>query len=384
MFKYHCDQFDKLVLITFRKPDSAENLLALHNSLNSWRNVLPGARIVVVGCRGASEFSDGRMVFDECLPSWCDERQPMWMPELLEIPQKNHPARFYCLLNPDIIITSSVARAVSVLMDAYRDSSKKMLAIGRRINLTVREKLEFDNDWEFRLGKAVAERGNDEGFCAIDFHLFTAGLFCELPAIYCRHGTDQVLIYSALSDNADVVDISDQACIIHQVHAPGYGSLDPFADEVSRHSYEMISHLDGYNYFNATHYLTDRGEILRLPSIEYRIKTLTQKIIELAGSRPIAIWGTGGTGRSLADILLFHGGNLSCFYDNDRARQGDKYRGIETRKPVDIREFIVVASSFYPEIKRQLENMELTEGADFIGLYHFPGRIRVNFASLKL
>lgn len=93
---------------------------------------------------------------------------------------------------------------------------------------------------------------------------------------------------------------------------------------------------------------------------------LTQKV----ANRKLIVWGTGKSSeRFVANVLETE---IDCYMDNNINLRGTKINGIVVKHPSDIdykewqNYFIIVASTYYWDIKKQLEEYGLNENLDFV------------------
>jgi len=83
--------------------------------------------------------------------------------------------------------------------------------------------------------------------------------------------------------------------------------------------------------------------------------------------RPLAVFGAGSLGERIAGWLKEFGYDVDFFLDNDTTKHGERREGIPVLPPSHAHEaFVIVASSWRDEIRRQLLEMGLTEPDDFV------------------
>ncbi|MFW5647500.1 MAG: hypothetical protein ACOCG5_00295 [Candidatus Alkaliphilus sp. MAG34] len=109
------------------------------------------------------------------------------------------------------------------------------------------------------------------------------------------------------------------------------------------------------------------NQFIKSPKEE--VLTYVQKCIR---TKPIAIFGTGSGGQKVFDkILKLDTGTIKYFLDNDAKKEGTKFCDVTIYKPCKVQNekdniFIVVASSYYDEIAKQLISIGFIENKDFI------------------
>jgi len=171
----------------------------------------------------------------------------------------------FAYVNADIILPGEFTASVEKVLRTF----SKFLAVGRRTNLEVREPLEFSEGWEKKLKERMHGEGWLESYTSIDCFVFPRGTYENVPPLAIgRVWFDQWCIKYARKKEMPVVDLTDYAPIIHQLHdyshvAGGrqwvYGGAE--ADENLVY-YGERPHT--YTILSATHVITREGRIRRV------------------------------------------------------------------------------------------------------------------------
>ncbi len=120
-----------------------------------------------------------------------------------------------CWSNADIIFTSQINRAA----ETVAGSSTPLYVVGRRVDVDQPDALDLGPGWEARLATRADAEGERKPANWIDWFMFPAGLFGELPEFAIgRPGYDPWLIWKAADLGATVVDASDFVLAVHQRH----------------------------------------------------------------------------------------------------------------------------------------------------------------------
>ena len=96
--------------------------------------------------------------------------------------------------------------------------------------------------------------------------------------------------------------------------------------------------------------------------------------------RKIAVWGTGETERNFRTACIENGYkiNADCYIDNDPQKENTEYCGRPVRQFSGLdhieQYFIVVASIYYRDIKKELNGQGLQEGKDYLPFSSFMSR----------
>jgi hypothetical protein len=136
--------------------------------------------------------------------------------------------------------------------------------VGRRTNLDLDQPQDFDSpQWEERLRALAFEKGTVGWPDAIDYFVFTPGLYALIPPLAVgRPAFDNWLIWSARSSKAPVVDASAVVSAIHQNHDYSHhpqGEAGAKAGEEAMRNRKLVGASRTYTIDYATHKLTPQG-----------------------------------------------------------------------------------------------------------------------------
>lgn len=122
---------------------------------------------------------------------------------------------YLCYVNADIILMNDFVEVFNTLKRTF----DKILALGRRWDVDIKENLEFSKGWDIELREYVRTNGKLHGYTGIDYLLFTKETFKDIPSfIVGRVGWDNWMVYNASSNNIPVVDVTKAATVVHQNH----------------------------------------------------------------------------------------------------------------------------------------------------------------------
>jgi hypothetical protein len=127
-----------------------------------------------------------------------------------------------CYVNADIIVMNDLLHAVSRVR-----SMDRSLILGQRWDLDLTELWDFDDPaWETKLRAEVSARGSLHPYTGVDYFVFPAGLWGEIPPFAVgRVVYDNWLIWRARSLGVPVVDVTRAVTCVHQNHDRTYTSL---------------------------------------------------------------------------------------------------------------------------------------------------------------
>ena len=171
-----------------------------------------------------------------------------------------------CYANADIIFTKDLSRSVRHILAEIQQG--RFLLVGRRWNIELIEPIDFGSEWELDLKKLVKNNGTLCPPSAIDYFIFTKGLFRQIPPFTVgRPRWDNWMVYNVISRKIPVIDLTTQNLVIHQNH--DYAHINQKGQKYSQRlnpEQEQNEQLLGkwwplymYNIWDSTHVLTEKG-----------------------------------------------------------------------------------------------------------------------------
>jgi hypothetical protein len=120
-----------------------------------------------------------------------------------------------CWSNADIVFAAGLTEAARTVAD----SADPLYVVGRRVDIDQLAALDLEPGWQGRLRLRAEAHGELKPANWIDYFMFPAGLFDELPEFAIgRPGYDPWLIWKAADLGATVVDATDCILAVHQRH----------------------------------------------------------------------------------------------------------------------------------------------------------------------
>jgi len=180
-----------------------------------------------------------------------------------------------CYVNADIILLSDFTAAVQ------RVPVSSFLMVGQRWDLDVDEPVDFSlSDWETEMRRHVRNRGSLHSPMAIDYFVFTRGLFTEMPAFAVgRPAWDNWMIHRARSLRVPVINATPVVTAVHQDHEYGHprGRVGIYrGPEATRNRALAGGPVYVFDVRDATHVLTEAGvkRSLGREHLKRRLETL--------------------------------------------------------------------------------------------------------------
>lgn len=244
-----------ITFVTIPKPFEGQADIAQRNAIGSWLR-LPHARVLLLG-DDAGVGEAAAELGAEHVPAVArnDHGTPL-LDDAFTIASSEAGASLACFVNADILLPPAFGAAA----ERVRSRAARFLMVGECWNVRIETLLEPGAiDWG-----GLRSRGRKRGPDALDYFLFTPGVFDDIPPFAIgRTAWDNWLVWRARTSGAVVVDATSVVAAIHQDH--GYrhvGSLPkvrvgPEATENRRLTGGGRERL--YSRYDATHRLLPSG-----------------------------------------------------------------------------------------------------------------------------
>lgn len=272
-----------LTLFSIPKPFSGPIAELQRTAIRSWTLLDPDIQVVLLGDEeGVAEAA--RTAGTEHVAAL--ERNERGTPRLDDAFARadrvaRHPLR--CFVNADVVLLDDLRAAVARVATL----ADRFLLVGRTTELPAVDPAELEHRLRLRV-RAQAE-GAPRGAAALDYFVFPAGLFGELPPFLVgRACFDNWLVWRARREGP-VVDASRAVVAIHQSH--GYGHLAAGKDEAYYGAEaDWNRRLAGgneriYTIHDASHRLTASGEVRRNAGAVLRVRERARKVAWKLGRR---------------------------------------------------------------------------------------------------
>ena len=254
-----------ITILAMPKPFHGHIGTIQRNAITSWTKLKPRPEIILFGLEeGAAECARELGLIH--IPAVSRNRYgtPL-LADIFANAERLASHDLFTYVNADIILPADFTVGVEKIERTFA----KFLAVGRRTNLEIREPLDFSECWEVKLMERMRREGRLESHTGIDCFVFRRGTYEQVPPLAIgRAWFDQWCIKYARKKGLPVVDLTDFAPIVHQLHDYGhvsggkqwvYGGAE--ADENLAY-YGERPHT--YTILSATHLMTREGAIRRV------------------------------------------------------------------------------------------------------------------------
>lgn len=252
------------MLTLFTIPKAFHGLIAViqRNAILSWTHLDPRPEIILLGSdEGTAELARELGLRHIAKIAASDRGTPL-VNDLFAKAEAAATFDRLAYVNADIILTQDFLRAVAIVDRAMPRS----LMVSKRIDLDVREPLNFDRSWQEDLQKRVRCSGVDGHYSSIDIFVYPKRLYAEIPPFAIgRLWWDHWLIKAVREQNLPVVDASRIAPLVHQRHdynhAPG-GEQEVWRGAEAKKNFDLSGGVrHAYTLLDVTHELLEDGSL---------------------------------------------------------------------------------------------------------------------------
>jgi hypothetical protein len=267
------------VLTLFSIPKAFDGHLGViqRNAVRSWAALGEDVQVVLVGDDAGVE-ENARELGVEHVPgvALSEQGTPRIDDAFARVEAiAEHPLR--CFVNADVLLLDDLLPAVRCVDAAF----DRFLIVGETRDLDLRDELVLDPDARGQLRRRALAEGRSRGATAIDYFVFTAGLFDPIPSfVVGRARFDNWLVWRA-RERGPVVDATRAVVAVHQrhdyAHVAGGFEEAHFGGEALRN--EELAGGSGriYTIFDASHRLQRDGRVRRHAGSIFRVRETARK-----------------------------------------------------------------------------------------------------------
>ena len=203
-----------ITIFTTTKPFQGEIEIIQRNALLSWKKLIPQCEIVLFDNeQGSAEIAKELGIIHLPEVKKNEYGTPL-ISDIFERAQKIGKNKVLAYVNADIILMKDFLAAISKI------NLEKFLMVGRRWDLDIKERINFQNpNWEEEIKEKAKKEGILHGPAAIDYFVFPKGILKEIPFFALgRTAWDNWLLYNAWISDIPLIDATQVIKIIHQNH----------------------------------------------------------------------------------------------------------------------------------------------------------------------
>jgi hypothetical protein len=270
------DEFENggavLTIFTTAKAWRGHSGVIQRNAVQSWQALRPRPDVMVFGDDAGSKEICEELGFSHVPDVAKSSSGTPLLSDMFARAHERATTPYLAFVNADIVLpprTPEAVRRVSDQLDSF-------LLVGRRIDIPVREPIDFADDrWFATLERLADDRGRKRSDLCIDWFVFPANLFREIPPFAVgRTRYDNWLIWRAADEGGTVVDGTEFVTVLHQDHDYRHvaGSLNAWEGEEARRAEELLGHWTHYHSIaHARRVLDATGDVVPARGARYMI-----------------------------------------------------------------------------------------------------------------
>ncbi len=264
-----------LTIFAMPKPFEGHIATIQRNAITSWTRLRPRPEIILFGEETGTGELARELGLRHVLEVGRNEYGTPLLNDFFAKAQNLSANNTLCYVNSDIVLLSDFMAAVKQVV-SWRP---RFLMIGRRWDIDITSRINFEQDWERSLRSEVLQRAVQRTPDWIDYFVFSRGLYKEIaPFAIGRLWWDNWLVWKAISSGVAVVDASSDVLAVHQNHSYARGATyaDVWVSEEAQRNREFADKgLRVCTMADASH-LLERNEIK--PNLGSTIRRLLRRI----------------------------------------------------------------------------------------------------------
>lgn len=210
----------KITIFTAPKPFTDPHInIIQRNAIQSWLHLGDDVEVLLIGQEeGLAQVAEEYGV--RHLPNVeKNEHGTPLVSSIFQVAREASQSEILIYVNADIMFLADFAHQVQSVVAQVDD----FLAVGRRWDLDITEKIDFAANWSEILRSELVHRGRRRRSVSIDYFVFPRHTFMEIPDFAIgRAGWDNWMIYQARQEKWPVIDLSPSVMVVHQNHDYGH------------------------------------------------------------------------------------------------------------------------------------------------------------------
>jgi hypothetical protein len=254
-----------VTIFTIPKAFKGHNAVIQWNAIKSWTKLEPRPEIILFGKDEGTAEVAREFGLRHVAETASNEYGTPLVNHLFANAEAEASFAGMCYVNADIILLGDFLRAVGFV----QKKMPKSLMVSKRINLDIRERLEFGAGWEETIKRQISTTGEDEHYSGIDVFAYPKGMYPHIPEFAIgRLWWDHWLIKAVREQKLPVVDASRVAPLLHQKH--DYNHVAGGAEQVwrgaeAKKNFELYGGVEhAYTLLDVTHELMADGAIRKV------------------------------------------------------------------------------------------------------------------------
>jgi len=205
-----------LTIFAIPKAFKGHTAIIQQNAIRSWAFLSPKPKIILLGDdQGTAEMARefGLIHITEIKRN---ERGTPLVSSVFEKANGFATSNMLMYVNADILLLPNFMDALQAIQ---KEGIDNFVMSGQRHELFVYDPIDFSEDWITKILTRVKEEGTLDGLAAIDYLVFTKGLYNHIPPFAIgRPAWDNWMLWYARSQGADLINATKTVMVIHQNH----------------------------------------------------------------------------------------------------------------------------------------------------------------------
>lgn len=183
------------------------------NAIVSWCKIRPKCQIILLGSeKGVAEIAKKYKLEHISDIKTSDKGTPI-VSDLFLKAQQNAKFPIVAYVNSDLIFLNDFQSYIQKI------KLKSFLVVGKRWELDIKRKINFDKNWRRGIAKTLQDKGEIKSSKAIDYFILPKTLNLNIPPLIIgRWVWDNWFLYQAKKLKIPLIDATSQITAIHQSH----------------------------------------------------------------------------------------------------------------------------------------------------------------------
>jgi hypothetical protein len=258
-----------LTIFTAPKPFRGHVAIIQDNAIRSWSRLEPAPRIILFGADAAGSEAARTVNAEVATDVATNSHGTPLVPDIFRRAEEMASGDVMAFANGDILLSQRVLEAIGLAASW----SAKFLLVAQRVDVDVREPLDFEGESDPRW-KAMVAGGKLHPAGGIDLFAYRKGQFASMPPFAIgRTSYDNWLLWKTVTSGVPLIDATEFVRLVHQNHdyhhVPG---VDVWNGEEAQENRRLVEHWSNYyTIMHSTWKVRADGEIVRATDLKYRM-----------------------------------------------------------------------------------------------------------------
>ena len=185
------------------------------NAIQSWKDLGPRAEVLLIGDEEGMKETAAELGVRQLPEVVRNDMGTPLVSSIFSLAREAAAHEILIYLNADILLLPECLEVIDLILR----QREEFLLVGRRLDLDVKQEIDFSSDWLSDIERQLSQNGRLRAVTAMDYFIFPRHLFLEIPPFAIgRAGWDNWMIYYAVQQPWPVIDVTPSHRIVHQNH----------------------------------------------------------------------------------------------------------------------------------------------------------------------